>query len=84
MVTWENFKKKMFKKNKIFERDFKEIERRIMKTEVLFYLLFSIVATIYVFYKSIRLRDFDGLTITVLSLGILNSFLCVYILVAYS
>lgn len=55
-----------------------------MKTEVLFYLLFSIVATIYVFYKSIRLRDFDGLTITVLSLGILNSFLCVYILVAYS
>lgn len=29
MVTWENFKKKMFKKNKIFERDFKEIERRI-------------------------------------------------------
>lgn len=55
-----------------------------MKTEVLFYLLFSIVATIYVFYKSIRLRDFDGLTITVLSLGILNSFLCAYILVAYS
>ena len=29
MVTWRNFKKKMFKKNKIFERDFKEIERRI-------------------------------------------------------
>lgn len=29
MVTWENFKKKMFKKNKIFEKDFKEIERRI-------------------------------------------------------
>ena len=55
-----------------------------MKTEVLFYLLFSIVATIYVFYKSIRLRDFDGLTITVLSLGILNSFLCFYILLAYS
>ena len=55
-----------------------------MKTEVLFYLLFSIVATIYVFYKSIRLRDFDDLTITVLSLGILNSFLCAYILVAYS
>lgn len=55
-----------------------------MKTEVLFYLLFSIVATIYVFYKSIRLRDFDSLTITVLSLGILNSFLCAYILAAYS
>ena len=55
-----------------------------MKTEVLFYLLLSIAATIYVFYKSIRLRDFDGLTITVLSLGILNFFLCVYILVAYS
>lgn len=55
-----------------------------MKTEVLFYLLFSIVATIYVFYKSIRLRDFDDLTITVLSLGILNSFLCAYILLAYS
>ena len=29
MVTWGNFKKKMFKKNKIFERDFKEIERRM-------------------------------------------------------
>lgn len=29
MVTWGNFKKKMFKKNKNFERDFKEIERRI-------------------------------------------------------
>ena len=29
MVTWENFKKKMFKKNKNFEKDFKEIERRI-------------------------------------------------------
>lgn len=55
-----------------------------MKTEVLFYLLFSIVATIYVFYKSIRLRDFDGLAIVLLSLGILNSFLCAYILVAYS
>lgn len=55
-----------------------------MKTEVLFYLLFSIVATIYVFYKSIRLRDFDGSTITVLSLGILNFFLCFYILLAYS
>ena len=55
-----------------------------MNTEVLFYLLLSIVATIYVFYKSIRLRDFDGLTITVLSLGILNFFLCFYILLAYS
>ncbi|WGM54840.1 putative helix-turn-helix transcriptional regulator [Fusobacterium phage vB_FnuS_FNU4] len=32
MATWENFKKKMFKKNKNFERDFKEIERR-MKME---------------------------------------------------
>lgn len=29
MATWEEFKKKMFKKNKNFERDFKEIERRI-------------------------------------------------------
>lgn len=29
MVTWGNFKKKMFKKNKNFEKDFKEIERRI-------------------------------------------------------
>ncbi|PHH96585.1 hypothetical protein KST83_10835 [Fusobacterium nucleatum] len=29
MVTWGNFKKKMFKKNKDFEKDFKEIERRI-------------------------------------------------------
>ena len=29
MTTWEKFKKKMFKKNKNFERDFKEIERRI-------------------------------------------------------
>ena len=29
MTTWENFKKKMFKKNKNFEKDFKEIERRI-------------------------------------------------------
>ena len=29
MVTWRNFKKKMFKKNKNFEKDFKEIERRI-------------------------------------------------------
>lgn len=55
-----------------------------MKTEVLFYLLFSIVATIYVFYKSIRLRDFDGLAIVLLSLGTLNFFLCVYILVTYS
>lgn len=32
MATWEEFKKKMFKKNKNFERDFKEIERR-MKME---------------------------------------------------
>lgn len=55
-----------------------------MNIEVLFYLLFSVVATIYVFYKSIRLRDFDGLAIVLLSLGILNSFLCAYILVAYS
>lgn len=55
-----------------------------MKTEVLFYLLFSIVVTIYIFYKSIRLRDFDGLAIVLLSLGILNSFLCAYILVTYS
>lgn len=29
MTTWEKFKKKMFKKNKNFEKDFKEIERRI-------------------------------------------------------
>ena len=29
MTTWEKFKKKMFKKNKDFEKDFKEIERRI-------------------------------------------------------
>ena len=29
MTTWESFKKKMFKKNKNFEKDFKEIERRI-------------------------------------------------------
>lgn len=29
MTTWEKFKKKMFKKNKNFERDFKEIERRM-------------------------------------------------------
>ncbi len=29
MVTWGNFKKKMFKKNKNFKKDFKEIERRI-------------------------------------------------------
>ncbi len=29
MATWEEFKKKMFKKNKNFERDFKEIERRM-------------------------------------------------------
>ena len=55
-----------------------------MNTEVLFYLLFSVVATIYVFYKSIRLRDFDSLAIVLLSLGILSSFLCAYILVAYS
>ena len=55
-----------------------------MNTEVLFYLLFSVMVTVYVAYKSIRLRDFDGLTITVLSLGILNFFLCVYILAAYS
>ena len=55
-----------------------------MNTEVLFYLLFSIIVIVYVAYKSIHLRDFDGLTITVLSLGILNSFLCVYILVTYS
>lgn len=55
-----------------------------MNTEVLFYLLFSIIVIVYVAYKSIHLRDFDGLTITVLSLGILNSFLCAYILVAYS
>lgn len=55
-----------------------------MNTEVLFYLLFSVMVTVYVAYKSIRLRDFDGLTITVLSLGILNSFLCFYILLAYS
>ena len=32
MATWEEFKKKMFKKNKNFERDFKETERR-MKTK---------------------------------------------------
>nr|DAV08156.1 MAG TPA: hypothetical protein [Caudoviricetes sp.] len=55
-----------------------------MKIEVLFYLLFSVIVTIYIFYKSIRLRDFDGLAIVLLSLGILNSFLCAYILVAYS
>ena len=35
MATWEEFKKKMFKKNKNFERDFKEIERR-MRTEKYF------------------------------------------------
>ena len=29
MTTWKKFKKKMFKKNKNFEKDFKEIERRI-------------------------------------------------------
>ena len=29
MATWEEFKKKMFKKNKNFKRDFKEIERRM-------------------------------------------------------
>ena len=29
MATWEEFKKKMFKKYKNFERDFKEIERRM-------------------------------------------------------
>ena len=29
MTTWEKFKKKMFKKNKTFEKVFKEIERRI-------------------------------------------------------
>lgn len=29
MTTWEKFKKKMFKKNKNFEKDFKKIERRI-------------------------------------------------------
>ena len=29
MTTWEKFKKKMFRKNKNFEKDFKEIERRI-------------------------------------------------------
>ena len=42
MVTWENFKKKMFKKNKIFERDFKEIERRIkmrLREETIFVTL---------------------------------------------
>lgn len=33
MVTWGNFKKKMFKKNKNFEKDFKEIERRIEMKE---------------------------------------------------
>lgn len=27
MTTWESFKKKMFKKNKNFEKDFKEIEK---------------------------------------------------------
>ena len=55
-----------------------------MNREILFYLLFSIIVTVYVAYKSIRLRDFDGLTITMLSLGTLNFFLCVYILVTYS
>ena len=55
-----------------------------MNTEVLFNLILSVLGTIYVFYKSIHLRDFDGLTITALSLGILNSFLCFYILLAYS
>ena len=29
MTTWEKFKKKMFRKNKNFKKDFKEIERRI-------------------------------------------------------
>ena len=29
MTTWKKFKKKMFRKNKNFEKDFKEIERRI-------------------------------------------------------
>ena len=52
MATWEEFKKKMFKKNKNFEKDFKEIERRMMNREVLFYLLFSIIITVLVVLNS--------------------------------